>query len=40
MEIYLNPGGKRFQTGLCSEIDIDKSLLIAQVNRRIRTNMM
>ena len=34
---YLNPGSERFQTSLRSEIYVDKSLLIAQVNRRIRT---
>ena len=37
MGSYLNPGSERFQTSLRSEIYVDKSLLIAQVNRRIRT---
>ena len=37
MGSYLNPGSERFQTSLRSEIYVDKSMLIAQVNRRIRT---
>jgi len=37
MGSYLNPSSESFQTGLRSEIYIDKSLLIAQVNRRVRT---
>ena len=37
MGSYLNPGSERFQTSLRSEIYVDKSLLIAQVNHRIRT---
>ena len=37
MGSYLNPGSERFRTSLRSEIYVDKSMLIAQVNRRIRT---
>ena len=37
MGSYLNPGSERFRTSLRSEIYVDKSLLIEQVNRRIRT---
>ena len=37
MGIYLNPGSERFQQSLRSEIYIDKSLLIEQVNRKVRT---
>ncbi|MBQ7931545.1 MAG: AAA family ATPase, partial [Clostridia bacterium] len=34
---YLNPGSERFRTSLRSEIYVDKTMLISQVNRRIRT---
>ena len=37
MGIYLNPGSERFQTGLRSQIYVDKSMLIAKVNRYVRT---
>ena len=37
MGSYLNPGSERFRTSLRSEIYVDKSLLIAQVNRKVRT---
>jgi len=37
MGSYLNPSSESFQNSLRSEIYVDKSLLIAQVNRRIRT---
>ena len=37
MGVYLNPGSGRFQFGLRSEIYVDKSMLIAKVNRRIKT---
>jgi len=37
MGIYLNPGSERFQTSLRSEIYVDKTMLIEQVNRRVRT---
>ncbi|MBR3998064.1 MAG: AAA family ATPase [Clostridia bacterium] len=37
MGSYLNPGSEHFQTSLRSEIYVDKTMLIAQVNRRIRT---
>lgn len=37
MGIYLNPNSESFQTSLRSEIYVDKSMLIAQVNRRVRT---
>jgi hypothetical protein len=37
MGSYLNPGSERFRTSIRSEIYVDKTLLIAQVNRRIRT---
>lgn len=37
MGSYLNPGSERFQTSLRSEIYVDKTMLIAQVNRRVRT---
>ena len=37
MGSYLNPGRERFQTSLRSEIYVDKTMLISQVNRRIRT---
>ncbi len=37
MGSYLNPGSERFRTSLRSEIYVDKTMLIAQVNRRIRT---
>jgi hypothetical protein len=34
---YLNPGSERFRTSLRSQIYVDKSLLIAAVNRNVRT---
>lgn len=37
MGSYLNPGSERFETSLRSEIYVDKTLLIAEVNRRVRT---
>ncbi len=37
MGSYLNPSSERFQTSLRSEIYVDKSMLIAQINRRVRT---
>ncbi len=37
MGSYLNPGSERFRTSLRSEIYVDKTILIAQVNRRVRT---
>lgn len=37
MGSYLNPGSERFQTSLRSQIYVDKTLLIAKVNRRVRT---
>ena len=37
MGSYLNPRSERFQTSLRSEIYVDKTMLIEQVNRRIRT---
>lgn len=37
MGVYLNPGSGRFQFSLRSEIYVDKSMLIAKVNRRIKT---
>ena len=37
MGSYLNPRSERFQTSLRSEIYVDKTMLISQVNRRIRT---
>lgn len=37
MGSYLNPGSERFRTSLRSEIYVDKTMLISQVNRRIRT---
>ena len=35
--VYLNPGSERFRTGLRSQIYVDKTGLIKQVNRWIRT---
>lgn len=32
MGSYLNPGSERFRTSIRSEIYVDKTLLIAQVN--------
>lgn len=37
MGSYLNPGSERFQTSLRSQIYVDKTLLIEQVNRVVRT---
>ena len=37
MGSYLNPGSERFRTSLRSEIYVDKTMLIARVNRRVRT---
>ncbi len=37
MGSYLNPGSERFRTSLRSQIYIDKSLLIAAINKLIRT---
>ena len=37
MGSYLNPSSERFQTSLRSEIYVDKSMLIAQINRKVRT---
>jgi len=37
MGSYLNPGSERFQTGLRSPIYVDKTLLISQINRYVRT---
>jgi len=37
MGVYLNPNSESFQNSLRSEIYVDKSLLIARVNRRVRT---
>ena len=37
MGSYLNPGSERFQTSLRSQIYVDKTLLISQVNKRVRT---
>jgi len=37
MGSYLNPGSERFQTGLRSQIYIDKTLLIPEINRYVRT---
>ncbi len=34
---YLNPGSERFRTSLRSQIYVDKSLLIAEVNKLVRT---
>lgn len=34
---YLNPGSERFRTSLRSQIYVDKSLLIAEINKLIRT---
>ena len=37
MGSYLNPGSERFRTSLRSQIYVDKTLLIAQTNRSVRT---
>ncbi len=37
MGSYLNPGSERFRTSLRSQIYVDKSLLIAEINKLIRT---
>lgn len=37
MGSYLNPGSERFQSSLRSQIYVDKTLLIEQVNRVVRT---
>ena len=37
MGSYLNPESERFKTSLRSQIYVDKTLLIAQVNRYVRT---
>ena len=37
MGTYLNPGSERFRYSLCSQMYVDKTLLIEQVNRRVRT---
>ena len=37
MGVYLNPGSKRFQDSLRSEIYVDKTLLIEKVNNRVET---
>ena len=37
MGYYLNPGSERFRTSLRSQIYVDKSLLIAEINKLIRT---
>ncbi len=37
MGSYLNPGSESFRTGLRSQIYVDKTMLIAQVNRNVRT---
>lgn len=37
MGSYLNPGSERFQNSLRSQIYVDKTLLIEQVNRFVRT---
>ena len=37
MGSYLNPGSERFRTSLRSQIYVDKSLLIAETNKLIRT---
>ncbi len=37
MGSYLNPGSERFRTSLRSQIYVDKSLLIAEINRLVRT---
>ena len=34
---YLNPGSERFRTSLRSQIYVDKSLLIAEINKLVRT---
>ena len=40
MGSYLNPGSERFKTSLRSQIYVDKTLLIAQVNRYVRTAIL
>ncbi len=37
MGSYLNPSSERFQTGLRSPIYVDKTLLLARINRYVRT---
>ncbi len=37
MGSYLNPGSERFRTSLRSQIYVDKSLLIAEINKLVRT---
>lgn len=37
MGVYLNPGSKRFQDSLRSEIYVDKTLMIEKVNNRVET---
>lgn len=37
MGSYLNPGSERFRTSLRSQIYVDKSLLIREINKLIRT---
>ncbi len=37
MGSYLNPGSERFRTSLRSQIYVDKSMLIAEVNKLVRT---
>ena len=37
MGSYLNPGSERFRTSLRSQIYVDKTLLISQINRSVRT---
>ncbi len=34
---YLNPGSERFRTSLRSQIYVDKSMLIAEINKLVRT---
>ncbi len=40
MGSYLNPGSERFQNSLRSQIYVDKSMLIAKINRLVRTEQM
>ncbi len=40
MGSYLNPSSERFQKSLRSQIYVDKSMLIAKVNRLVRTEQM
>ena len=37
MGSYLNPGSERFRTSLRSQIYVDKSMLIAEINKLVRT---